>query len=67
MPFLLAERAHSESARSMCAVKGSLGCSLQERHKGFGISSLEAHNRRHSATKPWFGKEERELFMVGGL
>jgi len=25
MPFLLAERAHSESARSMRAVKGSLG------------------------------------------
>ena len=33
MPFLLAERAHSESARSMRAVKGSLGHSLQERHK----------------------------------
>ncbi len=28
MPFLLAERAHSESARSMRAVKGSLGHSL---------------------------------------
>jgi hypothetical protein len=28
VPFLLAERAHSESARSMCAVKGSLGRSL---------------------------------------
>jgi hypothetical protein len=33
VPFLLAERAHSESARSMRAVKGSLGHSLQERHK----------------------------------
>ncbi len=31
--LLLAERAHSESARSMRAVKGSLGHSLQERHK----------------------------------
>ena len=33
MPFLLAERAHSESARSMRTVKGSLGHSLQERCK----------------------------------
>ena len=32
MPFLLAERAHSESARSMRAVEGSLGHSLQERY-----------------------------------
>ncbi len=31
MPFLLAERAHSESARSMRAVKGSLGPSLEVR------------------------------------
>ena len=30
MPFLLAERAHSESARSMRAVKGSLDHSLQQ-------------------------------------
>ena len=29
VPFLLAERAHSESAHSMRAVKGSLGRSLQ--------------------------------------
>ena len=28
VPFLLAERAHSESARSMRAIKGSLGHSL---------------------------------------
>ena len=31
MPFLLAERAHSESARSMRAVKGSLDHSLELR------------------------------------
>ena len=30
VPFLLAERAHSESARSMRAVKGSLSHSLNE-------------------------------------
>ena len=30
MPFLLAERAHSESARSMRAVKGNLGYSLEQ-------------------------------------
>ncbi len=29
VPFLLAERARSESARSMRAVKGNLGRSLQ--------------------------------------
>jgi hypothetical protein len=39
VPFLLAKRAHSESARSMRAVKGSLGHSLQERHKIFGRHS----------------------------
>ena len=33
VPFLLAERAHSESARLMRAVKGSLGHSLQEKHE----------------------------------
>ena len=31
MPFLLAERAHSESARSMRAVKGNLDHSLEQR------------------------------------
>jgi hypothetical protein len=31
VPFLLAERAHSESARSMRAVKGNLGRSTRER------------------------------------
>ena len=30
MPFLLAERAHSESARSMRAVKGNLDHSLEQ-------------------------------------
>ena len=30
MPFLLAERAHSESARSMRAVKGDLDHSLEQ-------------------------------------
>jgi len=30
VPFLLAERAHSESARSMRAVKGSLGHTLNK-------------------------------------
>ena len=39
VPFLLAERAHSESARSMRAVKGILDRSLQERRKEFGRPS----------------------------
>ena len=34
MPFLFAERARSEGARSMRAVKGNLGHSLNERYKG---------------------------------
>ena len=33
VPFLLAERAHSESARSMRAVKGSLCHSPKEGHR----------------------------------
>jgi hypothetical protein len=33
VPFLLAERARSECARSMRAVKGSLGHSLKERYR----------------------------------
>ncbi len=31
VPFLLAERAHSESARSMRGIKGSLGHSLERK------------------------------------
>ena len=33
MPFLLAERAHLESAHSMRAVKGNLGHSFREKYR----------------------------------
>ena len=52
MPFLLAERAHSESARSMRAVKGSLGHSLQywgrgiEEERGLAIPCARATRGR---------------------
>jgi len=42
VPFVLAERARSECARSMRAVKGNLGHSLYEKVQAIRKPSLEA-------------------------
>jgi hypothetical protein len=71
VPFLLAERAHSESARSMRAVKGSLDHSLEQMFRaeerrslmiscaratrGRGLPSLDARNEDHSSRLAGYG------------
>ena len=61
MPFLLAERARSECARSMRAVKGSLGHSPQEEdgvgaHSGRSDRAIALIELRRAAVKIDLGR-----------
>jgi hypothetical protein len=61
VPFLLAERARSECARSMRAVKGSLGHSLVERCKEF--EDLVRHAQSDRSRVPY---RETRMSELGG-
>ena len=67
VPFLLAERARSECARSMRAVKGSLGHSLLERNEraweDLFVASLDGRSQKlHTLLRRWdlVGEMRRE-------
>jgi len=58
VPFLLAERAHSESARSMRAVKGSLGHSPKEEHREIeDWKALARANGTSRCASGWAGEK----------
>jgi hypothetical protein len=62
VPFLLADRARSECARSMRAVKGSLGRSPKERHREIedwkALARANGTSRRASG---WAGEKSRAV------
>ena len=62
MPFLLAERARSECARSMRAVKGSLGPS--PKRSGGGLEWL--HSTRADGISPATPYERKSSYCADG-
>ena len=67
MPFLLAERVHSESARSMRAVKGSLGHSPKgkevQRIRRPSLGLMARHGK--SIAKQSEGRADKKYLPVG--